>query len=433
MSVAVQVGYSAWNGPVVQWAPAIPFSPPVAAQPRMTPDQYMPAWPQVPHQAVPVYSQAAYPRAMADPQAPYQMAGQTIGQQIANFFARFLAVFRRPQVQPASVPPMPLPAPPQPQPTPMPPVALPMPTMAPQPMALPAASQATPVPGPQGTVPAMWLGPPGPLEGFDFQKVNDPNHRTVKYAFARCVSGISLASVRDHASAEALLRSLLPRFQSAGMQVLDVRGDKILVVTEIGPEWVDVIRGAGSGNPGWWWGSEGRPAPGVAAPPYVPPHGQPAPLPTLPVPVPMPVPVPTPAPVSPPGGAPLPGALPALQTVPALPQYNRPITRSSPEAAILETARYVKAAYPHLFADDDRARHYEAMTHVIGILRANGFDAHRVVNHPSRPMGDPWRYGSDALVLDGTIYDVYRGIGDPDASVPQAANMGPYGPGRSRE
>lgn len=452
-SMVVQAGYPdpSWNGHAMPWAPPVYLPPPVAPQPRMRPDQYVPAWPQAPYQPTGAYPQAPYqptgmyPQAPYQPtgtypQAPYPMAGQTLGQQIANFFASILAVFRRSPVQPqpapvTPLPPMPLPAPPEPQPAPMPPVALPTPPAAPapQPMAVPAAPPAIPVPGPQAIVPAIWLGPPGPLEGFDYQKLNDPNHRTVKYAFARCVNGISLASVRDQGSAEALLRSLLPRFQSAGMQVLDVRGDKILVVTEIGPEWVDVIRGAGGGNPGWWWGSEGRPAPGVAAPPYVPPHGQPAPLPAIPVPVPVPVPMPTPSPVPPPGGAPLPGALPALQTVPALPEYNRPIPRSSPEAAILETARYVKATYPHLFADDDRAKHYEAMTHVIGILRANGLDAHRVVNHPSRPVGDPWRYGSDALVLDGTIYDVYRGIGDPNASVPQAANMGPYGPGRARE
>ena len=59
--------------------------------------------------------------------------------------------------------------------------------------------------------------------------------------------------------------------------------------------------------------------------------------------------------------------------------------------------------------------------------------AHRVVNHPSHAVGDPYRYGSDALVLGGNIYDVYGAFGDPGRSDVQALDQGPYAAGRLRE
>ena len=471
MSFVAQAAYpgpnQGWTGYVPPYAQ--PVYAPQAPRPAMGYDQYVPVWgqpqPQVWAQPQPQawpqpqqqgWPQAQQPVAYGAP-AQYQQGGGNWAQSIAGFFAQIVSIFRRPPA-PAQMPygqpqvpyGQPSPAPyGQPQyqvPAPLPmPVPMPMPTQnvppAPLPMPVPMPMPTAPVPAPvpqfvpqaqpTAAIPAIWQGPPGPLEGFDFNKMNDPNHRTVKYAFARSVSGISLASVRDHASGEALLRSLVPRFQSAGMQVLDVSRDKILVVTEIGPEWVDVIRGAGGGNPGWWWGSEGKPTAGVNAPAYVPPHGQPTPLPNMPTPAPAPVPTPGPGPA--PAPAPMPGGLPALQTVPNNPEYNVPINKSSESAAILATAQYVKQRYPQFFVDDDRAKHYQAMTTVIGILRANGLDAHRVVNHTSRAMGDPWRYGSDALVLNNSVYDVYRGIGDPNASVPQAMNVGQYGAGRARE
>ncbi|MBM3276360.1 MAG: hypothetical protein FJZ00_14495 [Candidatus Sericytochromatia bacterium] len=154
-------------------------------------------------------------------------------------------------------------------------------------------------------------------------------------------------------------------------------------------------------------------------------------MPVGPGPVSGPVPVPGPAPG--PGQLP-PGALPPLGTVPVLPEYgNVPINRSSDAAAILSAAEFVRRAHPQWFMVDDRAVCLEIMTKVIGILRAHGYDAHRVVNHAGKPVGDPWRYGSDALVLNGIVWDVYRGIGDPNQSVPQALNVGRYEPGRPRE
>jgi hypothetical protein len=119
--------------------------------------------------------------------------------------------------------------------------------------------------------------------------------------------------------------------------------------------------------------------------------------------------------------------------VPALPEYGGvPINRASDAAAILSVAEYVKASNPQFFATEDRGLAYQAMTKVIGILRAAGYDAFRVVNHQSRAVGDPWRYGSDALVLNGIVWDVYAAMGSP-ASRPQALNVGPYDPGRPRE
>lgn len=101
------------------------------------------------------------------------------------------------------------------------------------------------------------MGPTAPLEGFDFNKLANPNHRTPKYLFARTVQNVSLSSVHDKASAEQLLRSIRPRLEAAGLRILDVKGDKIQVVTELGAEWVDVIARSGASNPAWWWGSEG--------------------------------------------------------------------------------------------------------------------------------------------------------------------------------
>ena len=107
---------------------------------------------------------------------------------------------------------------------------------------------------------------------------------------------------------------------------------------------------------------------------------------------------------------------------------NVRLDKSSPAAAVLSAARWVKENHPEFFdKGDDRPTAMEMMKHVIGVLRANGFDAHRVVNYKDRPVGDPGRYGKDALVLGGTIFDVYGAWGDPGRGDPQALDVGPYG------
>lgn len=244
---------------------------------------------------------------------------------------------------------------------------------------------------------------PVPLEGYDATKLHDPGHQTVKYRFGRVASHHGLETVKDKAGAEALLKSMVPELEAAGLKVHEVKGDKLRVETELGQEWVDVVRGAGSGSPGWWWGSEGKAIAGTEP-------GRP----------------PGPAPSEP--GAP-------LSTVPMRPEYaNIPIDKSSPAAAARSAAEWVRRNHPEFFdKGDDRQVAFEMMTWVVGALRANGYDATRVVNHPSRPVGDGMRYGSDAVVLNGRIYDVYVAWGDPGRGDPTAQDVGPYEPGRLRE
>ena len=98
-----------------------------------------------------------------------------------------------------------------------------------------------------------------PLEGYDANKLANPEHKTPKYIFGRVAQGFKLDSVQgDKAKAEELLKAMVPDLQKAGLEVVKVEGDRIQVKTEVGYEWVDVVRGAGSDNPGWWWGSEGK-------------------------------------------------------------------------------------------------------------------------------------------------------------------------------
>jgi len=294
------------------------------------------------------------------------------------------------------------------------------PSQAPLPPA-PAPAPAS-GPAPRPAEPAQLPPPPGghaPLEGFDHVKLANPNHKTPKYLFARVAQQFGLEKVRDtrsKAEAEALLNQMVPYMRVAGMEIAGVSGDKINVKTEIGWEWVDVVRGAGGGDPAYWWGSEGIgfPQPGIGL------HGNgggghaPAPG--------------GPGPGGPGGHAP--GG--ELSTVPYNPRWaNVRLDKSSPLAALLNAARYVKDNHPEFFdKGDDREVAYKMMTEVIGIMRANGFDAYRVVNHPSRPLGHPLRYGSDAVVLDGRVYDVW---GDPGKSTPQTLDVGPADPGRPRE
>ncbi len=113
---------------------------------------------------------------------------------------------------------------------------------------------------------------------------------------------------------------------------------------------------------------------------------------------------------------------------------NAPIDTSSDSAAARSAAAWVKQNHPEFFdKGDDRQVAFEMMTWVIGALRAKGYDAHRVVNHPSRAVGDGMRYGSDAVVINGRIFDVYAAWGDPGRGDPVAQDMGAYAAGRLRE
>lgn len=269
-----------------------------------------------------------------------------------------------------------------------------------------------------GTMPAVAQGVgPVPLEGYDHTKLHNLDHRTVKYQFGRVASHFSLSGVKNHADAENLLKSMVPALEAAGLKVHEVKGDKIRVDTELGQEWVDVVRGAGSGNPGWWWGSEGKAIPGTEGTgTRIPGGGRPAP--------------PGPSGQIPPGWT-EPG--PPLSTVTMRPEYfSAPLDMSSPAAMVKSAAQWVKDTYPELMARaDDRNVCTEIMGHVIGALRAHGVDAYRVVNHPSLPPSNGVRYGSDAVVVAGRIWDVFVGMGE--SNTPAAQDMGPNPPGRPRE
>ena len=101
-----------------------------------------------------------------------------------------------------------------------------------------------------------------PFEGYNYDKLNDPNHNTPKYIFGKVAQNFKLDSVQgDKAKAEELLNAMVPELREKGLEVVAVKGDRIQVKTEVGYEWVDVIRGAGAPNPGWHWGSEGKGTP----------------------------------------------------------------------------------------------------------------------------------------------------------------------------
>ena len=152
-------------------------------------------------------------------------------------------------------------------------------------------------------------------------------------------------------------------------------------------------------------------------------------------PKPPPVEVPPPVVVAPPA-VPAPVVIPepgaALSTVPLKPEYAVAIDKSSDSAAVLSAATWVRNNRPEMFIQgDDRQLAFQMMTVMIGILRANGYDATRVVNHPSFPVGAGMRYGSDAVVVNGEIFDTIGGMGEQNR--PQAMDAGPYEAGRLRE
>jgi hypothetical protein len=89
------------------------------------------------------------------------------------------------------------------------------------------------------------------MAGFDLVKLD--HSQSTKYRFARAASEASLASVTDKASAEALLNSMRPSFERQGLDVVAIKGDRIQVMHEGQPIWVDVIGGANSGSPVFQW------------------------------------------------------------------------------------------------------------------------------------------------------------------------------------
>jgi hypothetical protein len=77
--------------------------------------------------------------------------------------------------------------------------------------------------------------------------------QSIKYKFARAAMEFDVSSVKDKAGAEALLNQMKPAMQREGLDVLDISKDKIQVMYEGQPLWVDVIQGASSGSALFQW------------------------------------------------------------------------------------------------------------------------------------------------------------------------------------
>ena len=86
------------------------------------------------------------------------------------------------------------------------------------------------------------------MAGFDAGKLADVTHTTMKYKFGRVAQQYSLESVNDKTSAQALLTTMKPDLEAAGLQVLGVDGDSIKVSDNGQETWIDVIRGSKSGS-----------------------------------------------------------------------------------------------------------------------------------------------------------------------------------------
>jgi hypothetical protein len=92
------------------------------------------------------------------------------------------------------------------------------------------------------------------MSGFSASKLADLSHTTIKYRFARVAQNYSLEGVHDKASAEALLNTMRPDLEAAGIKVLDIKKDSIQVQDgSHAPVWYDVIWGANGSSPAWQW------------------------------------------------------------------------------------------------------------------------------------------------------------------------------------
>lgn len=89
------------------------------------------------------------------------------------------------------------------------------------------------------------------LTGFNLSKL--ANSQSPKYKFARAALDFDLGSVRSKADAEALLNQMRPAFSREGLNVEDIRGDRIRITHEGQPVWVDVIQAASVGATAFQW------------------------------------------------------------------------------------------------------------------------------------------------------------------------------------
>ena len=86
-----------------------------------------------------------------------------------------------------------------------------------------------------------------------FSEVKIATSHSTKYRFARAAMQFDVSRVRTKADAEALLNQMRPAMAAQGLDVLEVKGDRIRVSHEGTPIGVDVIRGTESGAPMFQW------------------------------------------------------------------------------------------------------------------------------------------------------------------------------------
>lgn len=89
------------------------------------------------------------------------------------------------------------------------------------------------------------------LAGFDLSKL--ANSQSPKYKFARAAVDFDLASVTSKPAAEALLNQMRPAFQREGLDVHEIRGDRIRITHEGQDIWIDVIQAASVGATAFQW------------------------------------------------------------------------------------------------------------------------------------------------------------------------------------
>lgn len=89
------------------------------------------------------------------------------------------------------------------------------------------------------------------LAGFDMAKF--ATSQSPKYKFARAAADFDLGSVNSKPAAEALLNQMRPAFQREGLDVHEIRGDRIRITHEGQDIWIDVIQAAGVGATAFQW------------------------------------------------------------------------------------------------------------------------------------------------------------------------------------
>jgi hypothetical protein len=89
-----------------------------------------------------------------------------------------------------------------------------------------------------------------PMIGFDYKKLNTPEHTTPKYVFARATQDIEMPW--DRASRSANLQKVADYAKTHGYPNTTVIGDDTMDFGD-GMGEIDVLTGDGQ----WWWGPKG--------------------------------------------------------------------------------------------------------------------------------------------------------------------------------